>query len=215
MVDIVSLGLVAAGIVILLFGAALSIYGVALMGLVIGGGAGYMLSPMVASAAGTEGLAVVAAAVVGGALAGVVITYVLLSMAIAAIGFAVGTYLGLVVVAPMLDEGTLMTIGAAVAVGIAAAFLGMFLKRTTMVVATSFIGAALASRSITPTELQTAQADVTMDPLLFEYTAPVFLGLFALGVLSQTGLFKFGYVTKLVAILPGASVLRDGDEQAS
>ncbi len=215
MVDIVSLGLVAAGIVILLFGAALSIYGVALMGIVVGGGAGYLLSPMVADIAGADGIAIIAAAVVGGALAGLVITYVLLSMAIAAVGFVVGIYLGLVVVGPMLDEGTLLTIGAALAVGIVAAFLGMFLKRTTMVVATSFIGAALASRAVTTADLQAAQADVTLDPIMFEYTAPVFLGLFVLGVLSQFGLFKFGYVTKLVAILPGASVLRDGDEQAS
>ena len=42
--------------------------------------------------------------------------------------------------------------------------------------------------------------------------------MFVLGVLSQFGLFKFGYVTKLIGILPGArrwTANDDRDAEAS
>jgi len=77
------------------------------------------------------------------------------------------------------------------------------LSRTTLVVSTAFIGAAFASRSITPATLDAATAQTSVEPLLFDVTAPAF-AVFALGALSQFGLFKFGYVTKLVGLLPGA-----------
>ena len=71
-------------------------------------------------------------------------------------------------------------------------------------VSTAFIGAAFASRSVTPATLDAATARTSVEPLLFDVTAPAFLAVFALGALSQLGLFKFGYVTKLVGLLPGA-----------
>lgn len=217
MVDPALLGLAAGGVVLLLFGAVLSIYGVALLGVVVGGGGGYLVAPTIGNAVGMDGSGAVVAGVIVGALAGLIITYVLLSMAIAIMGFAVGTYVGMVVVGPMLDEGTLLTIAAGLGVGLAAGFLAMFLKRTTMVFATSFIGATLVSMQITLDDLSTAASDATVDPILVDATAPIFIGLFVLGVLFQFGLFKFGYVTKIVKLLPGGSVLRDGkdEEQAS
>ena len=214
MIDPVSVALVVGGLVLLLFGAALSIYGVALLGVVVGGGGGYLVAPTIGSAVGVEGFAAIGVAVVVGALAGLVITYVLLSMAIAAAGFTVGTYIGFVAIAPLLDEGTIITVLAALAVGIGAAFLGMFLKRTTMVIITSFLGAALASGSLTPSDIGTAQSNFSPEPLLFDPVGAIFLGLFVLGILSQFGLFKLGYVTRLTVLLPGATVLRDrGDER--
>lgn len=215
MVELVSLALIAVGAVILLFGATLSIYGVGLMGVVLGGGGGYLVAPTIGSAAGVDGALAVVVAVGAGAVAGLVVTYMLLSMAIAAVGFAVGMYVGFVAIAPMVDEGTLVTIGVGLAVGIAAGFLGMFLKRTTMIFATSIIGAALVSQSITASNLETAAAEFTLDPILFDLGSPVFLGLLVLGVLTQFGLFKLGYVTKLAALLPGASVLSDNKGKTS
>jgi len=213
MVEPTAIGLVAGGAVLLFAGAALSIYGVGLMGIVLGGGGGFLVAPTVGSALGLEGIAASAAAVVIGSLVGLAITYVLLSMAIAAMGFVVGTYFGLVAVDPILGDGSLaVTVGVALGTGIAAAFLGMLLTRTTMILITSFLGAALASQSITIEAINDAANDFTMDPLVFEVQEPLFLGLFVLGILSQFGLFKLGYVTKIITLLPGATILRDKDE---
>jgi hypothetical protein len=83
------------------------------------------------------------------------------------------------------------------------------MTRTTMVLVTSFVGAVLVSGSLSPADVAAAQREFALEPLVFEAGSPVFLGLFALGVLSQFGLFKLGYVTKLAGLLPGASVLKD------
>jgi hypothetical protein len=210
MVTPIDVGLVVAGVVLLFAGAALSIYGVGLLGVVVGGGSAFMLAPEF----GLQGV-VLAAAVAVGALAGIVVTYLLLSIAIGMLGFAVGTYVGLIVVDFVLDPSGIAPLAVgAVAIGLAAALLGTVFTRTTMVLVTSFLGGALASRSITLSDLETVQDEFTADPILFDLDAPLFLGLFALGVLSQFGLFKLGYVTKLVGLLPGASELTDREESA-
>lgn len=215
MVDALAIGMVAAGVVLLFAGAALSVYGAGLLGAVLGGGGGYLVAPTIAGAASVEGPAGVAVAVGVGALVGVGITYVLLSMAIAAMGFAVGTYLGVVAIDPVVGTDSLaMTVGVGLGTGVALAFLGMLLTRTTLVIITSFIGAALASQSITADGIVNAADEFpTLDPIVFDATEPLFLGLFALGVLAQFGLFKLGWVTKIAGLLPGASVLRDSDEE--
>jgi hypothetical protein len=56
---------------------------------------------------------------------------------------------------------------------------------------------------------------LTVEPLLFDPTALPFLAVFVLGVLSQFGLFKFGYVTTLVGLLPGARRWTAGDEETA
>ncbi len=211
MVDVIAIGLIVGGAVLLFSGAALSVYGAGLLGAILGGGGGYLVAPTIAGVAGIEGAAGVAIAVLVGALIGVGITYVLLSMAIAAMGFVVGTYLGVVVVEPLVGgESIFITILVGLGTGVAMAFLGMFLTRTTMVIITSFIGAALASRSIT-LDAATEAADnfPTLEGVVFDVTGPIFIALFVLGILSQIGLFKLGYVTKIVGVLPGATVLRD------
>ncbi|MFC7072029.1 phosphate ABC transporter permease [Halovenus rubra] len=217
MVDPIAVGMVAAGIVLLFSGAALSVYGAGLLGAVLGGGGGYLIAPTIAGAAGVEGPAGTAVAVAVGAVVGVGITYVLLSMAIAAMGFLVGTYLGVVAVNPVVGgDSLLVTVGVGVGTGIALAFLGMLLTRTTMVIITSFIGAALASQSITVDAITDAADEFpNMDPIVFDVGEPLFVGLFALGILSQFGLFKLGYVRKIAGLLPGASVLRDGESAES
>ena len=88
----------------------------------------------------------------------------------------------------------------------------MILTKTTLIITTAAGGAALLSRSVTMIELQQAQETLSADPLIFEISWP-FLALFTLGVLWQFGLFRFGYVARIAALLPGASVLRNrGDE---
>jgi len=215
MVSLVAVALVVGGAVLLFSGAALSIYGVGLLGFGIGASGGYLVAPTIGGLVGLEGLlALVAAAAIGG-IVGLVVTYALLSMAIAAVSFVVGTFFGLVVVAPLVGGTGLLAYPVAIAVGIGAGFLGMVLTKTMMILITSLVGAALTSRSITVADFQAAQAGFSIDPLLFEFADPLFVGLLVLGILSQFGLFKLGYVAKLVALLPGASVFTDRNEEAA
>lgn len=217
MVELLDVGFVIGGAVLLLFGAVLSVYGVALLGAAIGAAGGYLLAPTIASPIGVEGVLATMFAVPVGAIGGVILTYVLLSLAVAAVSFFVGTYFGLVFVAPAIGNGVgAVEILIGIGVGIGAAILGSLFTKTMMVVITSAMGAALASRQLTIESFRTAQADFTVDPLMFEPTAPIFVALFALGILSQFGLFKLGYVTALIARLPGARQLRNrGDEETA
>lgn len=213
MVDVIAAALVLAGLVLLFAGAALSVYGVALLGALLGGGGGYLVAPTIAAAVGAEGILAIAIAVVVGAIAGVVIAYSVLSFAIGAVSFVVGIYVG-TIVAPLLFDGAwYVEWGVALGIGIAAAVLAAFMTKTALMLVTSVFGAALASRSLTAEGIRTAQETGSVAPLTFDLTAPLFLGLFVLGVLAQLGLFKFGYVAKLTALLPGASVLRDRREK--
>lgn len=214
MVTGIDVAFVVAGAVLLFAGAALSIYGVGGMGLLLGGGGGYLAAPAIGGAVGLSGPGAAVAGVLVGAIAGIAVTYVLLSMAVASIAFIVGTYAGLIVAEPLVGTGSpFVTIPAAIGIGVAAALLGTFLTRTTMILITSFVGAALASRIVTFDDLQAAQSEVALDPIVFDPTSPLFVGLAVFGILSQFGLFKLGYVAKLVALLPGASVLTDGDDE--
>ncbi|MEF8855413.1 MAG: hypothetical protein V5A24_07990, partial [Haloarculaceae archaeon] len=159
---------------------------------------------------GLEGLIAVLAATGIGVVVGIVLTYVVLSMAIAVLSFIAGAFAGLVVleaIAPGLSP-VLLYPGALV-VGFVAATLSGFLSRTILVLVSSFVGATLVSGSITPSNVETAAAEFTLDPILFDLYSPIFLGLFVLGILTQFGIFRFGYVTTIVSVLPGASVLRD------
>ena len=202
MVDTASVGLVALGVVVLLMGAVLSRYGIALLGAAVGGGGGFVLAPALGFGAPTEMVAATAAGVV----VGVVVVYLVLSIAIALLAFSVGTYVGASTADVVLEEPELaVTAAFALAVGLVAAFLGTILKRSVMIVVTSIIGAALASRSVTLEDLDSADIFISLED-------PLFLGLFALGVLTQFGLFRFGYVTKIVSYLPGAGVLRDNED---
>lgn len=217
MVDLVTIGLVIAGLVLLFAGAALSVYGVALIGMVFGGGSGYLLAPTVGDAIGIGTPGSIVLAVLIGALAGAILAYSILSLAIGFVSLFAGTYLGLVVLVPDVIEGAwYVEWGAAVAVGIGLGLLSLILTRTVLVFVTSAFGAAIGSRSITFTEIRAAQEGTTIEPLLFDPTSIVFLGLFVLGVLTQFGLFRFGYVTRLATALPGATVLRNkttGEDQ--
>lgn len=213
MVEPIAIGFVVGGAVLLLFGAALSIYGVGLLGVIVGGGVGYMIAPKIAGVVGVEGAAALAVGIGVGALIGLVAVYLVLAMAIVALSFTVGTYLGIVAIGPALGDGTIMAVIIGLGVGIAAALLGLFMKRTAMILITSFLGAALASQSVTMADLETASSEFTLDPIVFEPVAPLFAGLFVLGILSQFGLFKLGYVAKIVTWLPGAVILSDSDEE--
>jgi len=215
MVDIISIALVLGGGVLLFAGAALSVYGVAVLGAVLGGGGGYLFAPALGGAIGLDGLLAVVAATAIGVVAGVVAASLLLSLAVAAVSFLVGTYVGFVVVAPLFADGLGgLVVLIALGVGVGAAFLGTILTKTVTIFVTSFVGAALLSRSVTSADFAAAQSAFALDPLLFEPGSLLFLALFALGVLSQFGLFEFGYVTRLVARLPGASALRDRQRRA-
>lgn len=210
MIDPIAVGLVLVGLVLLFAGATLSSYGVGALGFGVGAGGGYLLGPTIGAVAGLDGLVATTAGVAVGAVAGVVVTYLLLSVAVAAISFAVGTFLGLAVLAPVLvDAAWYLEWPAALAIGLAAALFGLVMTKTATILVTSVVGAALATRSVTLAAFESARATTSLDPLLFDVTAVPFLALFVLGVLSQLGLFKFGYVTGVARLLPGASVLRD------
>lgn len=213
MVEATTVGLLAAGVVLLFVGAALSVYGVALLGAVVGGGGGYLFAPTIAEVLGIAAPVSTAAAVGGGLLVGAVLSYSLLSVAIAATSFVVGAYLGLVVLAGLLVDGPAhMEWIVAIGIGFGAALLGLILTKTTLIITTAAGGAALLSRSVTIADLEQARDTLSADPLLFEVSWP-FLALFVLGVLWQFGLFRFGYVARIAALLPGASVFRNrGDD---
>jgi len=210
MVDAIVVGLVAAGVVFLLAGAVLSVYGIALLGAVVGGAGGYLLGPELL---GFEAFPELAGPILVGAAGGVALSYLLLSLAIGLLGFVVGVYMGAVGSQQLLQEPGLLVVAIlALVTGAVAAFLGTILKRTVMVFITSFIGATLASRSVTASDIDEAKLSEP-EPILFDpVEEPLFIGLFVLGVLTQLGLFKFGYVTKLVGYLPGASELKDREK---
>lgn len=210
MIDAVALGSVLLGLGLVFAGATLSSYGVGVVGILLGGGGGYLFAPTLVVAVGLEGtLATVAGVLVGAAL-GVGVTYFLLSVAVAAVSFVVGTFLGFTAIAPVLVDGAwYLEWAGAVGVGIAAAVFGLLMTRTAMVLVTSFVGAALATRSVTPTTVEAARTTTSVEPLLFDVAAPLFLAVFVLGLLSQVGLFRLGYVAKVVRVLPGARALRN------
>lgn len=210
MVTPLEAGLVVAGLLLAFVGAAVSVYAVTLTGLLIGAGAGYVLAPNVVGVIAAEGLVVTAGTVLAGAAIGGFLAYAGLSFAVLGIGAVVGGFLGRFAVGPLYAtdaagiEGTLLLVGATLAGVAVGALFGFVLTRTTLVVSTAFIGAAFASRQLTLDAFTAARETVSVEPLLFDPTAWPFLAVFALGVLSQFGLFKLGYVTKLVGILPGA-----------
>ncbi len=214
MIDPVSIALVLAGIVLLFGGAALSSYGVGLAGAIVGGAGGYLVVPSIAAAAGLSGPIGLAAGILLGAGVGVLLTHLLFSIAVAGVSFTAGTLLGWSVIAPAFVGGAwYIELLAAIGIGVLAAAFGTFMTKTAMVFISSYLGAVFASRSITFADLDAAREAVSPDPLLFDPLAPVLLGLFALGVLTQIGLVKLGYVTKLLGVLPGARALRNrGDE---
>ena len=219
MIDLGSIGLVLGGAVLLFAGAALSVYGVVLLGTLLGGGGGYLVGPTVVAAAGLDGVTAVVGSVVLGAVAGGVLGYLLLSVAVAAMSFVVGTFVGATTLAPLLvDGGWHVEWGAAIAIGVAAAILGALLTKWMMGLLTAFVGAAFASRSLTIEQFAAARQALHPEPLLFDVASPVFLALVTLGILSQVGLFKFGYVTRIARYLPGSKALpgrrRDESEPA-
>ncbi|GAB7009563.1 phosphate ABC transporter permease [Halorubrum trueperi] len=217
----VTLGLVVAGLLLAFVGAAVSVYAVTLTGALVGGGAGYLAAPTLVGLIAVDGLALTGVAVALGAGLGGFLAYAGLSVAVVVIGGLVGGFAGRFAVGPLYAadaagiEGTALLVGATLAGVAVGALLGFVVTRTTLVASTAFIGAAFASRSITPTTLDAAVAETTVEPLLFDPTAPAFLAVFALGALSQLGLFRFGYVTTLVGLLPGARRwTAGGDEHA-
>ncbi|AGN01950.1 phosphate ABC transporter permease [Salinarchaeum sp. Harcht-Bsk1] len=214
MVELTGVALILGGGVLLAFGAALSVYGVALLGAVLGGGAGYLVAPTIGGAIGLSGAVASLAAVAIGVVAGVLIAYTVLSMVVAIAGFAVGSLLGVYIVSDLAGvSGMLPKAGVALGTGILLAFLAMFLTKTALIGITAFLGASFASTQLTVGSFETAASDLTVDPLVVSLENPIFLGLFALGVLTQFGLFKLGWVGKIAGALPGASVIRDRGEQ--
>lgn len=216
MVDASVIAPVAVGLVLLLAGATLSRYGVALLGAVLGAGGGYLAAPTVAGVVGVGGVVASAIGVAGGVVVGVIAAHMLLSFAVAAAGFGVGTYMGLTALAPVLVEGAwYVEWGAALLIGVGVALTGMVMTHVTMIALTSVIGAALASRAVTPGEFVAAREATSLDPLLFDASDPVFLALVVVGILTQFGLLKLGYVGRVIALLPGARMTRDRGEKGA
>ena len=220
--DLVTIGLVLAGLVLLLFGAAISIYAVALMGFLIGAGGGYVLAPALLGAFGAEGLVGFAVAVLVGGLLGAALSYVALSFATAVPAFVVGAFLGLYVVTPIFTDGGLIRWLVMIVAGIVGAVVGFTLTKYALVFITAFVGAALTSGEVALADFTAAQAALSPQPILFDplgsttvvgVEVPLFGALFVLGILSQVGLFKLGWVAKIGTVVPGAGLVRSRGEK--
>ncbi len=220
MVTLLDVGIVVAGLLLAFVGAAASVYAVTLTGFLVGAGAGYLAAPNVVGLVAVDPLAVTGGSVLLGGAVGGFLAYAGLSVAVLGIGGIVGGFVGRFAVGPIYAadaggiEGTLLLVGATLAGVAVGALFGFVLSRTTLVVSTAFIGGALASRSLTADAFTAAAEGMTVDPILFDVTAPAFLAVFVLGALSQLGLFKFGYVTRLVGVLPGARRWTASDDRA-
>lgn len=214
-IEAMDVGVVLIGLLLAFVGAAVSVYTVTLTGFLIGAGVGYLAAPNLAGVLAAEGLLLSAAAVILGGAIGAFLAYAGLSFAVLGIGAVVGAFVGRLVVGPFYVEGTLFLAGATLAGMAVGAVVGFVLTRTTLVFSSAFIGAALASRSLTPADFKAATDPIALDPLSFDPTAPMFLAIFVLGVLSQVGLFKFGYVRKVTAIVPGAGRWTASDDGRS
>ncbi|WP_336136573.1 hypothetical protein [Natronomonas amylolytica] len=210
--ELVNIGLLLAGLVLVFFGAALSIYAVALLGFLIGAGGGYILAPTLLPALGAEGIIGFAIAVLVGGALGAALSYVALSFATAIPAFVVGAYLGLYVITPIFTEGGLIKWLVMIVAGIVGSVIGFALTKYALMFITAFVGAALASGKVQMQHFAAARENLSPDPLLFDplaatgllgFELPLFGILFVLGVLSQIGLFKLGWVTKFAAIVPG------------
>lgn len=210
--DLIAAGVVVAGVVLLFAGAALSVYATALLGVLIGGGTGYVAAPQVLGAVGAEGIVgLVAVIAVGGAF-GALSAYLALSFATAIPGFVVGAYIGLYVITPLFTEGGLVRYLVLLLGGVGGALVAFTATKIALVFITAFIGATLASRAVTVEDVTAAREAFSLDPILFDplgttalvgIEVPLFGVLFVLGVLSQVGLFKLGWVGRLAGVLPG------------
>lgn len=212
-------GLILAGLLLAFVGATVSVYAVTLTGLLVGGGVGYMFAPNLVGLIAVDGVMITVVATVGGGLVGGFLAYAGLSFAVLGVAGIVGGFAGRFAVGPLYaaDTAGLESTGLLIGVTLAGIAIGMLfgfvLTKTTLVVSTAFIGAAFASRSLTPATFETVAAETTVEPLVFDPMTPAFLAVFVLGVLSQIGLFKFGYMTKIVGFLPGAR--RGADDDSS
>lgn len=198
MIDGVAAAFVLAGVALLLSGTALSVYGIVAVGLAAGAGAGSLVGP----ALGLEAVGPGVAAAVGAAVGGLG-SYLLVSVAVSLLGFAVGTPLALAALSSSsAAAGWLPEWGGAVAVGLVAAVLALVLTRWVIAAITAVVGAALASRALTPEGLLTARESLTLEPLLFDVGSPAFLALVAVGLLSQFGLLSLGTLPRLLRTVP-------------
>lgn len=214
MVDVIGIALILGGLVLLLGGAALSIYGVALLGAVIGGGLGYIGGPMIANLVGfNETIGIVIGLIVGG-LVGIIIAYAILRWAIAILGLVIGGYYGAVVIVPAFtDLGTYSTWAVGIVLGLITSALALVFAKSILIVLTSLAGATLVSGSVTFDDLIEAGEATALEPLGFDVADPIFLVLLVIGLAFQFGIFRFGYVTAIVAKLPGASVITNRGEK--
>ncbi len=219
--ELVSIGLVLAGLALVFFGAALSVYATALLGFLIGGFGGYVVAPQILGTLGASGPVGFAVAVLVGGALGAALAYVALSFATAIPAFVVGAYIGLYVVTPIFTEGGLVRYLVMILAGFVGALLGFTLTKFALMFITAFVGAALASGAVTLADVRAVRETVTLDPILFDplgttaivgIELPLFGILFVLGVLSQVGLFKLGWVTRFATVLPGIGRVL-GDEK--
>ncbi len=221
--ELVSIGLVLVGVALVFFGAALSVYATALLGLLIGAAGGYVIAPQVLGTFGAAGPVGFAAAVIVGGALGAALAYVALSFATAIPAFVVGAYIGLYVVTPIFTEGGLIRYLVMIVAGFVGALLGFTLTKFALMFITAFIGSAFASGAVTVADFTAARDAFSPDPILFDPLAttaivgvetPLFGALFVLGVLSQIGLFKLGWVARFATVLPGIGRVLGSDSKA-
>lgn len=215
MIDVAAVGFILAGLVLLLAGAALSVYGVAILGVVVGGSVGYLTAPTVSGWVGFEGVVGVLVAVVVGATIGVILAYMALSFAVAFASVVIGILIGKTAIVPLLVEGPWFIEWAlAIGIGLAVGLVALILTKSVLILLTSTVGGLLVTRQITLADLNAAGSELTLEVFAIDVTAPLFLGIVILGILVQFGLFKLGYVARIRRFLPGYRLVTDRRERA-
>lgn len=205
MFDNVGIVVILAGLILLFGGAVLSVYGVALLGALVGGGLGSLVGPFIGDAVGLDGTIALAVGVIVGGLAGIFIAIALLKWAIAIFALIVGTYFGAVIVSPaILDVAWYLDISVGIAIGFVMAAISLVMTSSILIIISSLAGATLVTGRVTFDNIADSVASTSLEPLTFELVDPVFLGLVALGLLSQFGLFRITSIPRYFARLPMA-----------
>lgn len=185
------IGLILAGIVLAFAGAAIFKYTVTLVGFLSGAMAGYLVAGYVA----LDPLLMAGATVVAGVL-GVILAFSLITTVATLPGFMFGSYVAATVLGLSTSNLGIESIGLTLVGGVIGAAIAGLLFKKVLPILMAFVGAALATQAWTYEGFVTAADTLDPAPVLFEPT-PLFIGVVVVGALSQYGLVKLGWATKI------------------
>lgn len=191
----IEIGLIATGLVLAFAGAALFKYTVTLIGFLSGAAGGYV----VAGHLTLEPMLLAGVTLVAG-LAGVFLAFSLITTVATIPGFALGSYAAATAVGLSGSTLSVESVGITVFGGLAGAAAAGLLFKKVLPILMAFVGAALVTQAWTVEAFSEAASSLDPSPVLFDPT-PVFLAIVVVGTLSQYGLVKLGWATKLTVPL--------------